>query len=344
MTLSPELEALRASVADVLADHCDDAALRTAIASETGYDARLYELLAQVGVLELELPELAIALEELGKALYSGPVLSSALAARALDRAEAGRELVAKINAGSLLGALAIAQPRGARIPDPTVGLSDGKLSGTAPFVIDGLSADLILVEAMNGGELELWLVEPGASGVTRTALPTTDIARRVGSITFEATPATRLGNRTLVERQRAAVLIAIACEQVGGAQGATDSAVSYSLVRTQFGRQIGSFQSIKHLCADMFVAVESGRAAVRRAAQGLARHDPDMFNLAHVAKAWASDAYVMCAENNVQIHGGIGFTWEHSAHLHLRRAKSSELLFGDAAFHRSALADSLGI
>jgi alkylation response protein AidB-like acyl-CoA dehydrogenase len=177
------------------------------------------------------------------------------------------------------------------------------------------------------------------------------DMTRKQAEVTFDAVsvPDSALlgeagGGWRVVERVLEKAVVALAAEQVGGAQKCMEMAVDYAKVRHQFGRPIGSFQAIKHKCADMLVQVESARSAAYFAGWAASEDNEDLPMVAPLAKSYCSEAYFFCAAENIQVHGGIGFTWEHDAHLYFKRAKSSELLFGDPAFHRGILAGRLGL
>jgi alkylation response protein AidB-like acyl-CoA dehydrogenase len=346
--------ALRAAVAELLTDHCTEADVRRVMDTDEGYDPKTWDQLAGLGVLGLVVPEalggsgstfeeVGVVLEELGRALYPGPFLATTLAALALvasgDEDAQSRYLPA-IAAGELLATVAVEQPARGTVPASQVRASGGTLTGTVPYVLDGHVAQLLLVAAQDG----LHLVAPGAPGVSSERWATTDQTRRLARLALDATPATRLGGPDLVERVLSLGAVALACEQVGGAEAVLAGTVGYAKVRTQFGRAIGSFQAVKHLCSEMFLDVESARAAARRAAREVAEDGPELAELTAVAKAWCSDAYSRATVVSTQVHGGIGFTWEHPAHLHLKRAKTDELLFGDARHHRARLADALGV
>jgi alkylation response protein AidB-like acyl-CoA dehydrogenase len=221
-------------------------------------------------------------------------------------------------------------------------------LDGHKSFVIDGHIADLILAVADTPEGLSLFAVSGSAPGLTRTSLLTMDQTRKQARLEFGATPATLIGlagtaevpMKTALER----VAVALANEQVGGAQHCLDSSVEYAKVRVQFGRPIGSFQAIKHKCADLLMEIEMARSAAYYAAQVASADSDELPAVASLAKSFCSETYTKAASENIQIHGGIGFTWEHGAHLYFKRAKSSELLFGDPDFHRNLLADEIGI
>jgi alkylation response protein AidB-like acyl-CoA dehydrogenase len=238
------------------------------------------------------------------------------------------------------------------------------ELSGKKSYVFDGHTADLVLVAARAPGGVSVFAVERGASGFGAEPLEVMDQTRKQARLTFEATPARLVGAEgagwPACERMLDLAAVALAAEQVGGAQRVLDMAVEYAKVRMQFGRPIGSFQAIKHKCADMLLEVESARSAAYYAGWAAAAHlagtagahlagtaganSDELPVVASLAKSYCSEAYFHAAAENIQIHGGIGFTWEHPAHLYYKRAKTSEVLLGDPAYHRELLARRLGI
>ena len=195
------------------------------------------------------------------------------------------------------------------------------------------------------GGTLRLALT---SGGLTRTALSTMDQTRKQAKLEFKDTPAKLIGTEgqgwSVLEKVLDLAAVGLAAEQVGGAQKVLEMAVEYAKVRVQFGRPIGSFQAIKHKCADMLLEVESAKSAAYYAGWAAAEDSDELPVVASLAKAYCSDAYFHAAAENIQIHGGIGFTWEHDAHLYFKRAKSSEILLGDATYHRELLAQRIGI
>ncbi len=343
-----ERDALRQAVAAVLADRCDEAAVRAVAQTESGYDPALWTVLARdIGIVGLLAPpgadgggsglaELAVVLEETGRALYPGPLLGTSAVVWALARYAPSSALLPRLAAGELLGAVAV----GPAVGQP-LQVRDDKLSGHIPLVLDAAGAGVLVVEADG-----LWLVDAGAeaTGVHVDVVPTVDLTRRFADVTLDGAAASRLADVGEVDRLRSVAAVLVACEQVGGAAAALASAVGYAGIRSQFGHVIGSYQAIKHRCAEVLLAVDSARAAAVGAAAALDASADDAIVLASIAKAVASAAYVLAAESNLQIHGGIGFTWEHSAQLHLKRAKVDELLFGDARWHRERLATHLGL
>ena len=214
--------------------------------------------------------------------------------------------------------------------------------------MIDGATASLIVVAARTAGGVSLFTVAGDAAGLTRQSLSTMDQTRKQAKLTFAGTPAKLLGTEGAGWATMTTVLdlaaIALAAEQVGGAQFVLEMAVQYAKDRVQFGRPIGSFQAIKHKCADMLLEVESAKSAAYYGMWCAAELNEELPSVASLAKAYCSEAYFHAAAENIQIHGGIGFTWEHPAHLYFKRAKSSELLFGDPAYHRELLAQRIGL
>lgn len=356
-----EHDELRSSVRRFLTDKSPGEAVRHWMASEDGFDPAVWRVTAeQLGLTGLAVPEeyggagggpaeLGVVLEETGRALLPSPFFATvALAGQALTEAgpDAARWL-AGIADGSLTATLAVAEEAGSWRPDDVSAIvAGGKLSGTKMFVIDGASAALLLVIARDEAGLGLFAVEGATPQVTRTRLDTLDPTRRLGRLDFDGAPAMRVGSpgEDFVRRVLDLAVVALAAEQVGGAQACLDAAVEYAKVRVQFGRPIGTFQAIKHKCADVLLRVESARSAARHAAAIAAGDPAELPVAAALAAAYCAEAYTYAAKENIQIHGGIGYTWEHDAHLHLRRAKSSEQLFGAPAAHRARLAALTGI
>ncbi|KOU59016.1 acyl-CoA dehydrogenase [Streptomyces sp. MMG1533] len=364
---------MRASLRRFLTDKSPSEAVRRWMEAEEGHDPALWRQMAeQLGLQGIALPEeyggagggpveLGIVLEEMGRALLPSPFFATvALAGQALaasgDDAAKSRWLPG-IAAGSLTATVAIAEESGSwRLEDvaATATTAPGggwTVSGTKMFVIDGHTAGLLLVVARTGAGPGLFAVESDAAGMTRTRLDALDPTRRLGRIDLDGTPAVRVGPDGGADAAPAFLrealdlaVVALAAEQVGGAQACLDTAVEYAKIRVQFDRPIGSFQAIKHKCADMLLAVEAARSATYHAASVAAEGSAELPVAAALAGAYCSEACTHAAKENIQIHGGIGYTWEHDAHLYLKRAKSSEQLFGAPAAHRARLADLVGI
>jgi alkylation response protein AidB-like acyl-CoA dehydrogenase len=364
-----EQDELRASVRRFLAARAPLSRVRELMDSEAGTDRGVWEQAgSQLGLQGLVIPEAyggagfsfaeqAIVLEEFGAALYGGPYLASAvLAATALLASPdegARRDLLPGIASGEVIATLAFTEddgswsPAAIRMPATKDG-TDWTLDGHKSFVLDGHSAGLLLVVASTTAGLSLFAVDGAAPGLTRTALPTLDQTRKLARLEFSGVPGRLIGSpgdaAAILDRTLDVAAIALAAEQLGGAQRALDMAVEYAKIRHQFGRPIGSFQAIKHRCADLLLEVESLRSAVAYAAEAVAEGSAEVPVIAPLVKAYASDTFFHVAAENIQIHGGIGFTWEHDAHLYFKRAKSSELFFGDGAYHRERLATRLGL
>ncbi len=357
-----EQDALRAAVRDLLARHASEQAMRATMETDCGYDLELWRRAADMGLHGLAVPEplggagatfaeLAIVMEEMGRALYCGPFLSSAvMAATALAACddEIARKHLPDLCAGSAIGTVAddgllAGHERPLRVVASTH--QTARLNGRVDYVLDGHVADLFIVTALAGGEPALFLVDGQARGVHGTLLPTMDGTRKVAAVEFSGAQAQPLGTpgdaRRVLARLRHLATIALAAEQVGGAQRLLEMTVEYAKVRVQFGRTIGSFQAVKHRCAEMAVDVEAARAAAYHAISTAVgdREDSELGIAASLAHSYCSEAFARVAADCIQVHGGIGFTWEHPAHLYYRRAKSSELLFGGPAAHRRQLA-----
>jgi alkylation response protein AidB-like acyl-CoA dehydrogenase len=361
-----ELAALREAVRDLIEGCGGLAPARRRLEAQPeetdGYDEQAWHLLGtEMGLAGLGLPEdlggaggglaeLTLVAEELGRALLPVPFFSSTvLAGQILARCPgASQNVLARLGEGEgELAAFAGLDPDGCWRPDrlPFETTADGTLSGQASFVPDGAAAMHLVVAARTTAGCDLFLVLAGADGVQRQPLETLDPTRAQARVTLDGAPGTPLtsGGTGAAAAQAGldAALVVLAAEQVGGAAACLDLAVEYAKLRHQFSRAIGSFQAIKHKLADLLLLVEMGRSAVDRALA--AEHDPArLAEAAAVAKIWCSDAYTTVATENVQIHGGIGFTWEHDAHLYFRRARADEQLLGHATFHRERLATLL--
>ncbi|HXW87974.1 MAG TPA: acyl-CoA dehydrogenase family protein [Streptosporangiaceae bacterium] len=367
--VTAEQEELRASVRRFLADRAPISAVRTLMETTDGLDRGVWRQAGeQLGLQGIAIPEeyggagfgfaeQAIVLEELGAALYGGPYLASAVLATtallASGDESAKKNFLPGIATGELIATLAFTEEDGSWDVDAIrmAAVADGdgwRLEGRKSFVLDGHTANLILVVARSGDALSLFAVPAEAAGLTRTPLPTLDQTRKLARLDFESVPATLVGaagdGAAVLSRTLDVAAIAQAAEQLGGAQRALDMAVEYLKVRHQFGRPIGSFQALKHRCADLLLEVESLRSAVQYAAGAVAENSDEIPVVAALVKAYASDVYFHVAAENIQLHGGIGFTWEHDAHLYFKRAKASELFLGDASYHREQLATRIGL
>jgi alkylation response protein AidB-like acyl-CoA dehydrogenase len=353
-----ELAALREAVRDLIEGSGGIATARRQLDAGPGYDEQAWHLLGtEMGLAGLGLAEdlggaggglaeLTVVAEELGRSLLPVPFFSSTvLAGQILARCpDTGADVLARLSAGGELAAFAGTDDDGCWRPDrvPVQAGADGRLHGRAEFVLDGAAAAHLIVAARTAAGCDLFLVPGDGEGVQCRALPTLDPTRGQASVSFDGaagTPLTTGGAGAQAATGGLDVaLVVLAAEQVGGAAACLDLAVEYAKIRQQFSRPIGSFQAIKHKLADLLLLVEMGRSAVDRALA--AEQDPArLAEAAAVAKIWCSDAYTTVSTETVQIHGGIGFTWEHDAHLYFRRARADEQLLGDATVHRERLA-----
>jgi len=366
---SEEQEELRRSVHRFLEDKSPMTEVRRLMETTEGVDPAVWEQLTkQLGLHALTIPEeyggagfgyveLIVVLEEMGANLLCAPYFSTvALGANALLSSGdegAKKDLLRRIAEDGATATLAFTEDTGRWDADgitlaATQSAGSWKLDGHKSFVIDGHSAELVLVAARSGQGLSLFAVEGDASGLTRTPLATMDQTRKQARLEFASTPARLIGDdgaaAPVLARTLDLAAVALAAEQVGGAQRCLDMAVDYAKTRIQFGRPIGSFQAIKHKCADMLLEVESAKSAAYYAGWAAAEDSEELPVVASLAKSYCSEAFFHAAAENIQIHGGIGFTWEHDAHLYFKRAKSSELMLGDPSYHRELLAQRIGI
>ncbi len=376
ITLTDAQEELRDLVRGFLAEKAPSEAVRRWMDSDDGYDPDLWHQMArqlglhglvlpeQYGGAGYGLPELAVVLEEMGRRLLPAPFFATiALAAQTLLASgddQACRRYLPGIAEGELTATVAVCDVNGSwELSDITAtaqrdGDGDWRLSGTKMFVIDGETADVILVVARTGDGLGLFAVDGNSAGFTATRLDALDPTRRLARVDLQDCQAERVGPAgdaaPFLRKALDMATVALAAEQVGGAQACLDDAVAYAKVRVQFNRPIGSFQAIKHKCADMLLEIESAKAAVLYAASLTteaaddAPAEEEFAICAALVSAYCSTAYTHAAKENIQIHGGIGFTWEHDAHLYLKRAKTSELLFGAPAAQRARIAELVGI
>ena len=288
--------------------------------------------------------EVAVVAEELGRAVAPVPFLGTAVAT-ALLLGTGEDDLLAAVAAGERTAALAVGATRGAGRPVPVTVERQGAgdlLQGTVTAVVDAVTADVLLVPVSDpaGG---IAIVEADGDGVTRTTAESLDMTRRLTDVTFDGAPArivTGPGVDGAVDRALRIGAAILASEQLGLAERCLADTVAYLRERHQFGRQLASYQALKHRLADLWVAITQARATARYAARCAADDSPDLPIAAAVAAAHCSEVALLAAEEGLQLHGGIGFTWEHPAHLFLKRARADALLLGSADHHRSVLAD----
>jgi len=366
---SAEHDELRQVVRRFLREKSPSREVRRLMESDDNRDDAVWAQMAgQLGLQGIAVPEqyggagygpveLGIVLEEMGRVLLVAPYFSTvALAGQALAASgdeSAKQRWLPLIADGSLTATLAVAEETGCwdlgDVAATAEAAGDGwVVNGSKFFVVDGHSADLLLVVARAAGGLGVFGIEGDAAGVERRKLDTLDLTRDLASVVLRDAPAVRVGAGRDTEAWLSVVsdlvLAAMAAEQAGGAARCLELSVDYAKVREQFGRPIGSFQAIKHKCATMLLEVECGRSAASRACVAAAVQEPEASVAAALAYVYCSQAFTHGAKECIQIHGGIGYTWEHDAHLYLRRAKSSELLFGPPSAQRSRLAELAGI
>lgn len=366
---SEEQEELRKMVKRFLDEKSPESEVRRLMATEEGYDPAVWTQMANelalqgLGIAEefggqgYGPVELYVVFEEMGANLFCSPYFSTvALAANAV--ALVGNDAdhatyLPGIASGETIATVALTDDSGdwsLRTTSTTAKKSgDGwVVNGVRNYVTDGNLASVIFVPATTDKGLSLFAVRGDASGVARESLPTMDQTRKQSRIELKDAPAALVGDEGAalagLETTVQIAVATLAAEQVGGAQRVLNNAVEYAKNRVQFGRPIGSFQAIKHKCADMLLDVESAKSAAYYAAWAAQERNDELPIAASLAKSFCSEAYFHCAAENIQIHGGIGFTWEHHAHLYFKRAKSSELFLGDPAYHRELLAQQLGI
>ena len=371
-SFTEEQEELRRYTRQWLDENCPVGTVRRLMETDRGFDPGHWKTIAEMGWLAMEIPEewggagfsfleLFVLLEEQGRSLFCSPFLSTVVMAASVVE-EAGdegqkRRILPAIAEGDLIATVAFTEPNGRWDVEGITTRAEPRdgggwtLNGRKSFVLDGHVADLLVVAARTDQGVSLFLVSGKAEGVTRRRLQTMDQTRKQAEIDLldvkldaDALLGSDGGGWPVLARMMEKATVALAAEQVGGAQACLGMAVSYAKVRKQFGRPIGSFQAIKHKCADMLAQVESARSAAYYAGWAVSEDNEERSLMASLAKSYCSEAYFGSAAENIQIHGGIGFTWEHDAHLFFKRAKSSELLFGDPSFHREKIADLLGL
>lgn len=367
-----ENDAFRQSIRSYLERHQTVESLRTTIAEEKGFDASAWRAMGEsLGLAGLRVPEayggsdaslgsIATAFEVLGYALAPSPMLSIVLASELLTHSsdlDAQAAWLPAIAAGACVATVAIVEAENPRSwaseEVATAAVLHGdewRLSGAKTFVTDGATAQLIVVTARTSVGVSVFAVEPPAAGLTVTALVTLDLTRAQAEVRFRDTPARLIAShidaQTALARMSHLAVTALVAEQVGMAEYLLSRTVEYAKQREQFGQPIGSFQAIKHKIADMAFDLERMRSALSGllAASGDLEMDSPPVIEASLAKSFCSEAVFRIAADCIQVHGGIGFTWEHPAHLYLRRAVSTGMLFGDSEYHRGCLSSKIGL
>jgi alkylation response protein AidB-like acyl-CoA dehydrogenase len=348
--LSESQQILKDTARKFFANECPIAQVRKLMESDTAYDPALWRKLAEQGFTGIIFPEehggmglgiveLILLMEEAGYALLPGPLFSTVMAGAVLDAcgSETQQKYLSKICSGEARATVAILEAGASwRLSALKVSASSGKLSGNKLFVTDAGIADFILAVAADG----VCLVEAKAPGLKIEPMKGMDLTRKIYSVTFSNTPAAKLGGDSAgLGRALNIATVALAAEMTGGMQRVLETAVAYAKTRKQFGKPIGIFQAVQHMCADMYLETESARSAAYYAAWALQENAADAVTSVSIAKMYSSDASRTVGNRGIQVHGGMGFTWENDIHLYYRRAKASETMLGDADFHRERIA-----
>lgn len=352
-------EQFREVVSRFLQDKSRPRAVRELMLSDEGYDPAVWrQMCEEVGLTGTHFPEayggfgfgpveLGIAAEEMGRYLYCGPFFASAVMAGGalmLAANETAKEnLMPGIAAGTTIATLVLDNLNAPEKVGESITESSGKLTGTAPLVVDAQIATHLVVIARDRGSLGLYSLPADSGGVTISAVEALDPTRKLSSVSFVGAAAEKVGDVSIASLSAIwdYICVALAHEMIGGARHLLESTVEYTKIRYQFGRPIGAFQGLKHRCADLLMEVEFARAATHHAAMCLAADagDPEVEPYAgSMAKAMASDTYMKAAKEAVQMRGGIGFTWEEDTHLWYKRAKSSEVFMGTPGMHRERM------
>lgn len=371
--LSKPQKLLKDSAREFLSRHCKSTRVRELMSTETANDDELWQAMADQGWTGLVIPEeygglgaelldLAVVCEEMGHACLPGAFQATLFSTALIDRAASQKqkaEYLEAIASGSLKATVAQLEETADWDLD-AINLKavrdNGKLlvSGRKLFVPDAATADLLICVAKHdgghdGGDGESPVIFPlnkGTDGVEITSMPSMDETRKIYEVQFnnvsvnasEVFGADGNARGALVQATQAAT-VALCAEMVGGMQWILDTTVEYAKTRHQFGRPIGSFQAVQHQCADMLLMTESARSATYYAAWAVTEGVPNASTAVSIAKAYCSDAFREVGNRGVQVHGGIGFTWEHDLQLYYKRSKASETMFGDATFHRERIA-----
>ena len=361
-----ERVALRDSVHQLLTNECDESAVRTTMETTSGFDPVLWNKLAEMGIVGLIINEdqggagvgpieLETVMEEVGAALLCSPLLASGVLAaellNALQNDDVSSQLLPAIADGSCIATAALTGQSGCWTEGGVTVSAKGNtnewlLSGSASYVLHGQNANVLLVAASTSDGLSMFVVEAEADGLSISGLPTFDHTLRLAEISFDNVAAERITTQRpvwdAVIQALDITLVALAGEQAGAAEHCLAATVDYAKTRIQFGRAIGSFQAIKHMAADLLLETESSISAARHAAACLADGTDDATEAVSLAAFACADTFVSTAATSVQMYGGIAFTWEHPAHLYLRRARADAQLFGSSSFYRERFIQQL--
>jgi alkylation response protein AidB-like acyl-CoA dehydrogenase len=352
--LSESQEFLKDSARKFFAGECPPVEMRRLMETDTAYDSALWSKLTDQGYTGIIFPEeyggvglgkveLMLLMEEAGRALLPGPFFSTVvLAGSVLDAVATPalkKQYLEPICRGEVRSTVAFVEDS-ANWDLRSIELSarNGKLTGEKFFVSDAAIADFLIAVARDG----VFVVNSKARGLKISPMYGMDLTRKLYVVEFSDTPAEKIASTSELERAFDIATAALAAELVGGMQRTLDITVEYAKTRKQFGKPIGMFQAVQHQCADMYLETESSRSAVYYAGWALEENSPDAVTAVSIAKMYASDAARTVGNRGIQIHGGMGFTWENDIHLYYRRAKASETAFGDASFHRERIASAV--
>jgi alkylation response protein AidB-like acyl-CoA dehydrogenase len=349
--LSESQEFLKDSARKFFAGECPSVEMRRLMETDTAYDAALWSKLGDQGYTGIIFPEeyggvglgkveLMLLMEEAGRALLPGPFFSTVVLAGSVLNAVATpahkKQCLAPICRGEVRSTVALVEDTTNWDPKSVeMSATNGKLTGEKFFVSDAAIADFLIVIARDG----VFVVDSKARGLKISPMHGMDLTRKLYVVEFSGTPAEKIATASDLARAFDVATAALAAELVGGMQRTLDITVEYAKTRKQFGKPIGMFQAVQHQCADMYLETESSRSAVYYAGWALEENSPDAATAVSIAKMYASDAARTVGNRGIQIHGGMGFTWENDIHLYYRRAKASETAFGDATFHRERIA-----
>lgn len=366
--LSKPQQLLQKSARDFLVRECPPEKVRALMETDTAFDEKLWQALAdqgwtglivpeEFGGLGLGIVELAVVTEEMGRAVLPSPFISTVWASALIDRAGSEgqkAQYLEAISSGELKATVALVEPSNSWNPE-AVELQAEKsgtnyvLNGRKDYVTDAGVADLIVTVARSGADLVILPFAANAEGLTVTLTPGIDATRKLYTVEFKnvlipQADALESGYRAkeALDQATAIANVALCGEMVGGMQWVLDESVEYVKTRQQFGRPVGIYQAVQHRCADMVLQTESSRSAVYYAAWALSENDASAKLAVAAAKVYCSEAGRLVGNNGIQVHGGIGFTWEHNLHLYYKRFKSSEIMFGDATYHREVIAQEI--
>jgi alkylation response protein AidB-like acyl-CoA dehydrogenase len=349
--LSESQQLLKDNARKFFAGECPMEQVRRLMETDTAYDQDLWAKMAEQGYTGIIFPEeyggvglgtveLVLLMEEAGRALLPGPLYSTVALAGAVvgavGTAEQKKKYLARICSGEARATLAMLEANASwDLEDVRIQATNDRMSGEKLFVPDAQVADFIVVLARNG----VFVADAKSPGISIHPMKGMDLTRKIYSVRFSNAPVEKLGSATSPARALNVASAALVAEMVGGMQRTLDITVAYAKMRKQFGKPIGMYQAVQHQCADMYLETESARSAVYYAAWALEQNAPDAAMAVSIAKMYASDVARAVGNRGIQVHGGMGFTWENDIHLYYKRAKASETTLGDSTYHRECIA-----